>query len=81
MTIIKYNLSSVSTDGADLQELPPAILNKSLRAKQTFLSGYTSAINRGLTDDEAYFLQHDRTIVFSITFKQVQQNLHKINPR
>lgn len=39
----------------NMQELPPAIVNKSLKAKQAFLSGYSSAISRGLTDDEAYF--------------------------
>lgn len=81
MTIIKYNLSSVSTDGADLQELPPAILNKSLRAKQAFLSGYTSAINRGLTDDEAYFSGLSQATTTERIEKAQKQPLEPIKPK
>lgn len=71
MTIIKYNL----------QELPPAILNKSLRAKQAFLSGYTSAINRGLTDDESYFSGLSQATTVERTEKAQKQPLEPIKPK
>ncbi|ASJ79156.1 hypothetical protein P26059A_0004 [Curvibacter phage P26059A] len=71
MTIIKYNL----------QELPPAILNKSLRAKQAFLSGYTSAINRGLTDDESYFSGLSQATAVERTEKAQKQPLEPIKPK
>lgn len=71
MTIIKYNL----------QQLPPAIVNKSLRAKQAFLSGYTSAINRGLTDDEAYFSGLSQATTTERIEKAQKQPLEPIKPK
>lgn len=71
MTIIKYNL----------QELPPAIVNKSLRAKQAFLSGYTSAISRGLTDDEAYFSGLSQATTAERIEKAQKQPLEPIKPK
>lgn len=38
-----------------MQKLPPAVQNKSDKAKKAFLAAYNSAIDRGLSDDDSLF--------------------------